>query len=213
MAEFGLTAKGWRFQWDDAERRFGCCHHGFGFNRLTGAPVQLKDPYISMSRSLTLLNDQAKVEDTIRHEIAHALCKPQRGVHHGDDWKRMCAVTGAKPVRCYSAADTVVVKQDWSATCEGCGTIYYKKKQPRAYHKFSCPECRRKPLRAYGQKFPLVFVHKHTGRRHDEVERVNVRGITSALAAAPTPESRKAALEAMKKYILIEKIKEIEEKK
>lgn len=214
MAEFGLTAQGWRFEWDDAERRFGCCHHGYGFTRIGHAPVRLKDPYISMSRSMTLLNEQPKVEDTIRHEIAHALCKPQKGVHHGEDWKRMCRVTGAKPERCYSAADTVVVKQDWSATCGGCGTIYYKKKMPRAYHTFSCPECRKKkPFRYYGEKFPLVFVHCRTGRRHDEVEAVDTRGITSAIAAAPSAESRKAALDAMKRLILVERIAELEGKK
>jgi len=213
MAEFGLTAKGWTFRWDDAERRFGCCHHGVAFTRIGHFPVQKHEPFISMSRSMTLLNEAAKVEDTIRHEIAHALCKPQKGVHHGEDWKRMCAVTGARPVRCYSHADTVVVKQDWSATCGGCGTIYYKKKQPRAYHTFNCPECKRKrPFRFYGEKFPLVFVHRHTGRRHDEVELFNSRGITDVFAT-PSPEARRAALDAMKKRILVEKIKELEEKK
>jgi predicted SprT family Zn-dependent metalloprotease len=212
MAEHGLTAKGWTFRWDNAERRFGCCHHGVAFTRIGNYPVQKHDPFISMSRSLTLLNEAAKVEDTIRHEIAHALCKPQKGIHHGDDWKRMCAVTGAKPVRCFLASDTVRVEQDWSAKCGGCGTIYYRAKQPKAYHTFSCPECKRKPFRPYGEKFPLVFVNKHTGRRHDEVERFNSRGITDAVAI-PDPLKRTAAIEAMKKYILIERIKELEEKK
>jgi len=221
MAEFGLTAQGWRFEWDDAERRFGCCHHGVAYMKLSGLAVQKHDPFISLSRSMTLLNDAAQVEDTIRHEIAHAMCKPpqhrvrgQKLEGHGEEWKRMCAVTGARPVRCYSHADTVVVKQDWSATCGGCGTIFYKKKQPRAYHTFTCPECKRKkPFRFYGEKFPLVFVHCRTGKRHDLVEHVDTRGITNAIAASPTPEARKAALDAMKRSILIAEIAELEERK
>lgn len=50
---------GWSFEFDNAQKRFGCCN----FNKKR----------ITLSRILTTLNSEAEVEDTILHEIAHAL--------------------------------------------------------------------------------------------------------------------------------------------
>jgi hypothetical protein len=64
MKEFGLAST-WRFEFDNAKRRFGCCHRSQNL--------------ISLSRILVEKNTQSEVEDTIRHEIAHALCPPREG--------------------------------------------------------------------------------------------------------------------------------------
>ena len=41
-----------------------------------------------------------KAEDTIRHEIAHAIAGMDAG--HGPVWRKACMVTGANPNRCAS---------------------------------------------------------------------------------------------------------------
>ena len=82
MIEHGLSD--WEFQFDHARRRFGCCFFG--------------RKVISLSRPLTLLNDEAEVRDTILHEIAHALAP---GDGHGRIWRAVCRRIGAKPSRCY----------------------------------------------------------------------------------------------------------------
>ena len=67
LREHGLTQKGWTFRWDRAVRRFGICNYS--------------KKRITVSRTLAALNDFAKSEDTVLHEIAHALVG--RGVGHG----------------------------------------------------------------------------------------------------------------------------------
>lgn len=79
---------GWRFEFDAAERRFGCC---FYVKKL-----------ITISRVLTELNSEEQFLDTLRHEIAHAIAGFKAG--HGHDWKLVCVMTGAKPIACYNPA-------------------------------------------------------------------------------------------------------------
>ena len=87
MGEFGLIAKGFTFEFDEAEKRFGCCHRKIT-RRYKGdgqfETVHTPGGRITLSRKLTMLNDVEKVEDVIRHEIAHGLCGPREG--HGDEW-------------------------------------------------------------------------------------------------------------------------------
>jgi predicted SprT family Zn-dependent metalloprotease len=81
MDEFGLS--GWTLEfrpfWKDVAR---CVKY------VRGGSIQ-------MSRRHTLANTPDEVEDTLRHEIAHALVGPELG--HGPEWLRMCLVTGASP--------------------------------------------------------------------------------------------------------------------
>src|SRR5689334_24415568 len=84
LDRFGLRS--WRFRFDRAVRRFGCCHY-------TTATITLSAP-------LTVLNSEAEVRDTLLHEIAHAVAGKAAG--HGPEWKKYAAAVGAKPERCYS---------------------------------------------------------------------------------------------------------------
>ncbi len=105
MAEFLPSC--WSFRFDSARKRFGCC------KRTSDGRVR----EISLSRALTIANDREQVEDTLRHEIAHALAPMHAG--HGRLWVEACEVTGARPQRCYGTE--VVQVNRWRFTCEGCG--------------------------------------------------------------------------------------------
>jgi len=159
MAQFGLT--GWLFEFDNAKRRFGSCLHNPGtWCRQLGTAKGK----ITLSRPMTLSNDQPEVEDTIRHEIAHALCERKEG--HGAAWKAMCKRTGAKPVRCIDHDTTESIKGDWSAACGVCGRIYYKFREPKGDYYCPSKECKQKPVpyvAGVGRYHParkLVFRHK-----------------------------------------------------
>jgi predicted SprT family Zn-dependent metalloprotease len=124
MAEHGLG--GWIFRFDHARRRFGSC-----------APTKKR---ITLSRPLTLLNDEAEVRDTILHEIAHALAP---GDGHGRAWKAACARLGARPVRCYT--DEMVVSPPRRAApyqvgCPRCG--WWQDRHRLTRRKLVCRRCR-----------------------------------------------------------------------
>jgi hypothetical protein len=78
----------WKFEFDYHNTRFGLCNY--------------RTKTISMSRFLTYMNDVSVVQDTILHEIAHALA-PYTG--HGPRWRQVCRAIGCKPRACYSLAE------------------------------------------------------------------------------------------------------------
>lgn len=124
LEEFGLYS--WSFKFDNARSRFGCCW--------------FRKKCITLSRALVLLNEQAIVEDTLRHEIAHALAPPRSG--HGAAWKAVCRRIGAKPECCYKVSEITSVGTDWHATCAGCGTIHKKFRVPRNIRWCAVATCR-----------------------------------------------------------------------
>lgn len=117
-----------RFQFDRAVRRFGCCHHNLKL--------------ITLSKALTELNSLEQVKDTILHEIAHAMA----GIGHGHDqyWKSICRQIGATPERCYKLSEVVqpIKQYRYLAVCEHCGHHSYKMRKPRST--YSCGHCCRK---------------------------------------------------------------------
>ena len=131
-----------------ASKRFGCCKHA---GRI-----------ISLSAALVERNSLADVEDTIKHEIAHALVGYRKGDHHGFEWKQMCRVTGAKPERCYDSKEVNTVEGDWSAECPGCHHTYYKHRQPKPHKKFACLSCCKAHNRGrFTEDYLLVYRHKN----------------------------------------------------
>ncbi len=88
----GLTEQGWTGELDRAKRRFGVCRYG---------PRR-----ISLSRHLVELNDLDHVEDTVLHEVAHALAWEEHGEHCGHDsrWREICIRIGARPERCFDGS-------------------------------------------------------------------------------------------------------------
>ena len=75
LHEYGLHD--WKFAFDKARRRLGCCR----YNCKT----------ISLSLNL-LQHSWREIEDTLLHEIAHALVGPKEG--HGSRWKQKAIEIG-----------------------------------------------------------------------------------------------------------------------
>lgn len=120
MSEHNLTD--WRFEFDNAKRRFGVCRH------------RLK--VIGLSKELVSLNDVKRVENTILHEIAHALT-PRQG--HNYVWRAKAIEIGCDGNRCYTSKEVETPKGNYQAICPICGHIHYKfKKVTRQY---SCSRC------------------------------------------------------------------------
>lgn len=117
----------WSFEMDRAKRRFGCCWR--------------KIKLITLSEPLTKLNELAEVQDTILHEIAHALVPGG----HTPAWKRKCREIGAKPFRCYSGGEIRLPELKrrfrYVATCR-CPIDHFKSRKPTSI--YICRRCRQK---------------------------------------------------------------------
>ena len=123
MNQHGLTEKGWGFEFDNAKRRFGCCNHTYR--------------RISLSKYLVDLNSEARVQNTILHEIAHALVGHTHG--HDNVWKRKALEIGCDGNRCYTEKNTVIVKGSLEAVCPKCKHVHRKFKTPKK--ESSCGKC------------------------------------------------------------------------
>jgi len=120
----------WCIKWDRARTQFGC--------------TIFKNQTISLSRPLTILNDEAMFVWVVKHEIAHALAGPN-AVDHGPVWRSYARDLGIKPSRCWTSngLDAVQIPGKVIGTCKNqCG---YQHRQHKitwaAYHHYVCPAC------------------------------------------------------------------------
>ena len=127
MRQHGLERDGWTFRFDHARRRFGSCQPG--------------RKLLTLSRPLTLLNNEDQVRDTILHEIAHALTP---GDGHGRRWRAKCVEIGANPKRTYGDDEVVSPprRPAWfEMGCERCN--WWVDRRRRTRRKLVCKACRR----------------------------------------------------------------------
>lgn len=113
MKQHGLEF--WYFEFDNAKRRFGICRYS--------------TRRIGLSRNLVLLNTKKRVENTILHEIAHALVGPGNG--HNWIWRQKAIEIGCNGKRCHSKEDTTLVERTLIAHCPNCGKNYGRFKKQK----------------------------------------------------------------------------------
>jgi len=136
MTKHGIIEQGWRFEFDNAKRRFGCCKY--------------RSKRITLSVHLTELNLIEKVKDTILHEIAHALC-PRQG--HNHIWRSKALEIGCNGNRCYSSDEVETVKGTYTATCCNCDKTFNRFRKPK--YDQSCGKC---SGGRYNPQYKLVWV-------------------------------------------------------
>lgn len=165
MTKHGLH--GWRFEFDNARRRFGCCRY--------------YDKTITLSKSITLMNSES-VENTILHEIAHALTP---GHHHGPVWRAKAIEIGCDGKRCYSTEISTPAAK-YVAECPKCKHVHtrYKATNKRG----SCGSC---SGGRFNEAYLLVFrPNTVTEKRH--VASVSVKSsVKKPLRVKMTDEMRR----------------------
>ncbi|MEM1055782.1 MAG: SprT-like domain-containing protein [Bacteroidota bacterium] len=140
-----LQARGWTFGFDRAKRRLGVC--------------RIRQKQITLSAVLTPALSVEDVEDTIRHEIAHAIDAERRGRScHDATWKALARACGASPERTFSGdlpddSDSA----PYRAECPSCGRLSGVHRQP--VRALRCRACHRAGRAAY-----LAVTHTASGR-------------------------------------------------
>ncbi len=139
-----LQARGWTFGWDRARTRLGAC--------------RTRQRRITLSAPLAARLSPEDIEDTIRHEIAHAIDVERRGkTNHDATWKRLAVACGAQPSRLFDGDLPADPGAPYVSTCLSCGAsggLYRQPVHPRV--------CR--PCRDAGRPAFLRVVHRAGGR-------------------------------------------------
>lgn len=124
MARHGLD--GWTFRFDRALVRAGQCDY--------------KNKEITLSPTLMALWTPAQQQDTILHEIAHALTPKDKG--HGPEWQLMCIRIGADPSRTWGHNGEQHAPPKYIGTCPYGHTVGRQKRPPSGPHSArSCTQC------------------------------------------------------------------------
>jgi len=123
---------GYSFMWDNSKRRFGCCKY--------------RKRKIGLSKPLSTLNldkIDSKINDTILHEIAHAISVHVYGEldgrGHGDHWVSIAKQIGCKGERCYDRSLVNTVKHKYTLVCNSCNYEVNRHRKPS--REYSCSKC------------------------------------------------------------------------
>ncbi len=178
MAEFGLLEAGWRFAWNRRKASFGLC-------RWASRTLELSAP-------LTEVNDADLIEDTVRHEIAHALAG--RDAAHGPDWRAACEITGARPRAC---SQGVGVPARWAGVCpnDDCEVVITRHRLTQAMRAAACARCCRREANGYDPRFRLEWIDTTLAGEAAPGRFPATRAVTTATAPAtggtrPSPRGR-----------------------
>lgn len=155
MYEHELIQDGWEFRFDNSKRRAGLCVE----DRQNGN-------YISLSRVLMPLMKDEEVQDTILHEIAHALV----GVKHGHNrvWVAKAKQIGCNGKRCYNPAaalkegakELIIAQSKYTFTCPKCGNQSAAHRKPKRSK--ACGHCCRKYNGGkYSEEYKLVLTQNY----------------------------------------------------
>ncbi len=112
----------WTFRLNRRRRCLGVCRYG--------------TRSVELSRYFVERNSPEEVQDTLLHEIAHALVGPGHG--HDAVWTQKCLELGARPER-RSAAD--MPRGRWQGECGSCSRRFHRFRRPRRAEGWYCRSC------------------------------------------------------------------------
>jgi predicted SprT family Zn-dependent metalloprotease len=135
LKEYGLYQQGWRFGFNERRNAYGLC--------------VFRTRRIELSHRLYLLMSAEAVEDTLLHELAHALV----GSGHGHDkvWKAACLRVGARPERCSALSTSLdgpaavaahLAAAKYTLTCPTCQAGHAIHRKPK--NNYLCSTCLKK---------------------------------------------------------------------
>lgn len=165
MNKHGLTAAaGWKFKWINSKNVAGKCSTNggrkvigrtYGGKRIFMPTGITNGGTIMLSKFVTQHHDDAKVLDTILHEIAHGLTPG-----HGHDyvWKSKARSIGCNGERCYDVNDSETLVEAKRAvsniigTCPLCKKEWHKARMPKRDLWCKCTQ------RRFKQEEKIVYV-------------------------------------------------------
>jgi predicted SprT family Zn-dependent metalloprotease len=124
LREHGLDD--WKFVLDNSKRRVGECRY---HKREIGLSIWFLEK-----------SSEAEIEDTIKHEIAHALVGPDVK-SHGDEWKAKAVEVGAKPRALAGEEAVSSAKPNYVMRCPSCGREWPRYRMRRRNFGAKCPNC------------------------------------------------------------------------
>lgn len=123
-----LTSLGWYFEFSNTKKAIGDCHG-------TKKRIRISEQFLRLSMEA--------LEDTIRHEIAHAIDYEIRGTSdHSYRWKRIAMQCGADPTRTKHVPPSARPAAKYTAKCPRCGTESQYHRRPK--RRKACASCCRK---------------------------------------------------------------------
>jgi predicted SprT family Zn-dependent metalloprotease len=142
--ETKVSAKdlGYRFQFDSAKRRFGVC-------RYTRRIIGLSKPLVEMN-----LDNFKEINDTILHEIAHAIAyyiDRYEGKGHGWLWREVAMSIGCNGERCYKGSDINEPTSKYSLECPSCDRKRPMHRKPKKT--YACGKC---CTNGYDEKYKMI---------------------------------------------------------
>lgn len=132
LKKHGLDVRGWTVEFDRAKRRLGC--------------TKFRTRKITLSRFMVNAMSQKIVNDTILHEIAHALVGPRHG--HDSVWKAKAREVGCSATTCGPRFEAPL-KYVFKCQTPGCpGIVKFDRISKRRQHLFqnrsNCKRCKQR---------------------------------------------------------------------
>jgi len=130
------------FQFDRSKRRLGRIRWKNGICQ-----------YISLSKYITVLNEEKVIRNTILHECAHALVGYGNG--HNSVWRQKAIEIGCNPKRCYLPSEIKTPISKYTVNCMKCGKNFQASRRRKNAACRSC--CKQFNNGRYSNKFLVVF--------------------------------------------------------
>ena len=143
--DINLAKLGWTFEFNQRKRALGLCSS------------RNKKIYLSEWLCRQNFENAKKLEDTIRHEIAHAIDYTQRRTSdHSRRWVAVALQVLSNGERCYTEKDIQVkVKTKYTLTCPNCEKEMPSHKVKRS--KSACRNCcNEHNYGRYSEKYVLI---------------------------------------------------------